>query len=78
MELRNNTTFEFTDISSEIFRSYRFPSGNTVTIQSPTHLSVSSSGGHRILDEEGVSHYIPQGWIHLWWKVKDDQPHFVK
>lgn len=80
-DLRNESGYEFTDISSEEFRVYEFSSKyniDRVFVHKPVALSVSQSGGHRILDEDGVSHYIPSGWIKLSWVVKDGQPHFVK
>jgi len=77
MTFNNQSSNAFVDISSEQFRTYRFPSGDEVTIESPTHLSVSTSG-HRLFDASGVSHYVPKGWIHLKWKAKDGSPHFVK
>lgn len=76
----NESTNKFVDISSELTRTYVFPNGDStvdVTIYNPTHLSVSTSG-HRIFDAQGESHYIPKGWIHLKWKAKEGQPHFVK
>jgi len=73
--VRNDTELIFTDISSEEYREYLFPQGASVLIQNPTHLHVSKSGGHRILDANGVSHYVPKGWIHLRWK---GTPNFVK
>lgn len=76
--LRNDTDAEFTDISSEYWRRYTFVSGMLVVIEHPAWLNVSDSGGHRILDQQGYCHYIPYGWIHLEWQVKDDAPHFVK
>lgn len=75
--MRNETHLEFTDISGEVYRTYVFPSLE-VTIHSPTHLNVSESGGHRILDSNGTSHYIPNGWVHLYWEVHDGFPNFVK
>lgn len=77
IELKNETDAEFTNISSEEYREYRF-AGETVRITAPCWLNVSASGGHRILDAVGLSHYIPTGWIHLQWKAKEGQPHFVK
>ena len=77
IELRNESKNVFVDISSEMYREYVYQNG-TVVIEGPQWLSVSNSGGHRILDNQGVSHYIPPGWIHLFWKVPDDKPHFVK
>jgi hypothetical protein len=77
LELRNESDNKFTDISSEEYREYDF-GGDTVRIDAPLQLSVSSSGGHRILDAAGISHYIPAHWIHLYWKAKEGRPHFVK
>jgi hypothetical protein len=78
MEIRNSSENVFTDISSEEWRLYEFESGAKILIKSPTHLSVSKIGGHRLLDEDGISHYVPATWIHIAWKAKDDKPHFVK
>lgn len=79
-DIQLNSTFEpeeFIDISGEKFRRYTFPGEEYIYILDPQWLHVSRSGGHRILDKKGISHYIPQGWIHLEWKVKDGRPHFV-
>lgn len=76
-DLKSINLISFTDISSEIYRVYEF-SGNKVKIDMPVALHVSDRGSHRVLDAQGVSHYIPTGWIHLYWKVEDGQPHFVK
>lgn len=74
----NATDLAFTDISSEQWREYAFLGGDTVRIERPLRLNVSESGGHRIFDAKGVSHYIPAGWIHLQWVAKDGAPNFVK
>jgi hypothetical protein len=74
----NKSEYLFTDISSEQFRAYVFETGVEVKIDSPEFLSVSRSGGHRILDANKVSHYVPNGWVHLYWKAKDGSPNFVK
>ena len=63
------------DISSEVYRLYRFPKGESVTIKKPVTLIVSDNG-HRVVDQGGYSHYIPYGWIHLKFKVEKDKPHF--
>jgi len=73
IDLHNEGSYEFIDISSEKWRIYHFPSGETVKIRGDW-LSVSKSG-HRVLDSDGVSHFIPFGWTHLEWKA---DPHFVK
>jgi len=62
---------EFKSLESEVYRSYEFPDGTIVTINNPITLNVSNSGGHRVLDGAGVSHYIPPKWIHLSWVVKE-------
>ncbi len=68
---------DFKDISTEIVRTYYFPDGETVTIEEPQWLHVSRSGGHRILDLDGLSHYVPKGWIHLCWTARPESPHFA-
>lgn len=77
-EFKNATDLEFTDISSELWREYHFLGGEMVRIDAPLKLHVSESRGHRIFDAAGVSHYVPAGWIHLKWKVKEGAPSFVK
>lgn len=65
---------EWSDITSEEWRVYEFPCGYKVRIEKPTNLNVSESGGHRIVDDNGISHYIPKGWVHIYWKA---DPPFV-
>jgi len=74
----NESGLEFKNISTEEKRIYEWESGATITIAMPEYLNVSPSGGHRILDHFGVSHYIPSGWIHLSWTVFENAPNFVK
>ena len=69
---------ECSDISSEQVREYIFPTGQKVRIENPLWLHVSKSGGHRIIDDQGYSHYIPFTWGHLYWRVKEGMPYFVK
>lgn len=69
---------EWTDISVEQWREYRFPGGDTIRINLPKKLNVSTSGGHRIEDSQGYGHYIPKGWIYLRWDPHPNQPTFVK
>lgn len=77
MEFINKTDLQFSDISSEEYREYTFPGGDSVRINGPQMLHVSDNG-HRIYDIAGQSHYVPLGWIHLEWKAKEGRPHFVK
>jgi len=69
---------QFADISTEQWREYEFPNNERVLIREPQWLNVSESGGHRIIDSGGFSHYIPPRWIHLKWRVFDKQPYFVR
>lgn len=59
---------KFKDISTEDFRVYEY-ADMTITINEPKELNVSKSGGHRVLDGAGVSHYMAPGWRHLYWKA---------
>jgi hypothetical protein len=73
----NKSDNKFVDISTEMYRKYTFPGGDSVTIDKPQFLNVSTSG-HRVLDIIGISHYIPKGWIHLEWFANGGCPRFVK
>jgi hypothetical protein len=74
IEFRNNSSKKFESLESEKSRTYKFPNGE-ITIENPLRINVGPSG-HRVFDAQGVSHYIPKGWIHLFWTVKDGKPHF--
>jgi hypothetical protein len=73
----NESGLEFTDVTSEEFRTYDFPESGSITVKNPIYLNVSKNG-HRLFDEEGISHYIPFGWRHLYWKTKVGKANFVK
>lgn len=64
---KTNSSLDWKDISSEEYRTYIFPNNEKVTIDKPKTISISKNG-HKIFDSEGLSHYIPYGWIHLHWK----------
>lgn len=60
--------YEKVDLSdNEEYRIYEFPSGAKICIDKPQFLIISDNG-HRVYDAEKISHYIPYGWIHLYWK----------
>ena len=61
----------------EEWREYRFPGGELVRIEKPQYLIVSDNG-HRLLDGDGRSHYVPYGWIHLCWENKGDHEFYCK
>ncbi len=74
----NTSGLSFIDISTEAVRRYHFKGDEVVVIPGPLMLHVSRTGGHRIYDENGVSHYIPKGWIELSWVAKPGEANFVK
>ena len=73
---RNGSLLKFNDLSHEYYRVYCFPDGSVVRIDRPMKLNVAETGGHRVYTGDGISHYIPSGWRHLWWEVKEDAFHF--
>jgi len=77
IQLRNESNNIFQDISSEEYREYEYLNGRKLKIDKPLYLSVSGSGGHRLLDAHGVCWYVQpvEGWS-INWKVTDDKPHF--
>ncbi len=66
---------DFKSIESEQWREYVFPNA-VVRIEAPKTLNVSASGGHRIEDCQGMAHYVPPGWVHLRWLVREGAPVF--
>jgi len=78
MNYTDNPNIKFKDISVEMWRDYDFLTehGKVVTlrINNPMVLHVSSSGGHRVIDDQGVAHYIPYKWIALRWNNKPGYP----
>lgn len=77
MQLNNQSNYTFFDVTSEEYREYVFLRKGTIRIDNPVAVAVSKSG-HRILDAEGVSHFVSNEWQAINWKAKDGQPHFVK
>lgn len=66
---------KFSDLSNEVSRTYKFPGGDEIVVESPVALNVSRSGGHRVIAETGQVHYIPKGWIGLVWVPKPGANH---
>jgi hypothetical protein len=58
------------DLTHELYRVYEWPGGDKVRIERPLYLIVSDNG-HRVVDSNYIAHYIPYGWIHLWWENDD-------
>ena len=70
---------EWLDISNEQYREYDFGDGRMVRIEGPDKLHVKrkdEGDSHRILDVDGVSHYIPVGWVKIEWEVHEGKPFF--
>lgn len=76
MEFIDKSDLVWNNLDSEEWREYEFNDGAKIKIVSPLKLNVSSSGGHRIFSADGLSHYVPSGWLHLIWKAKEGKPHF--
>ena len=77
-DFRNATSHRFDDISSELYREYVY-ADHTIRIDNPVALNVNySSGGHRVWDAQGVSHYVQTGWKEIKWEVNKGDPHFVR
>jgi hypothetical protein len=75
----NGTKHKFEDISSEMHRTYNYPDGSKEKIEGPLLLNANHiTGGHRVFDALGNSHYIQGGWNRISWRVYEGEPHFVK
>lgn len=62
----NNREAAFTDISGlEEWREYIYPNG-AYRISEPVRVHVTrkvNGDSHRLIDADGVRHYVPAGWI---------------
>ena len=63
-DFRNESKYDFTDISSEQFREYKYPDGSVERFEFPLQLAVSPN--------------VAKGWRTIRWKVKEGAPHFSK
>tara|TARA_B100001245_G_C22799425_1_gene385381 strand:+ start:496 stop:723 length:228 start_codon:yes stop_codon:yes gene_type:complete len=43
-------------------RTYHFPDGSTYTVVKPSKLFVKKSGSHKLVDANGLNHYVKSGW----------------
>lgn len=65
----------FIDISHEEFRVYTFVKEGQffkVKIDNPLKL-IKEKDGDRIFDLQGLGHYVPNEWIHLFWKNREEE-----
>lgn len=77
IDLKFEGNFKFTDISHQMDRTYHYENSEQ-SISEPAFLNIGKQGGHNILDEQGMSHYIPKGWLRVSWKTKEGQPNFKR
>lgn len=69
---------KFKSVEDEKWRKYIYPGGEYVLIENPVLLNVNTdSGGHRVLDSDGYSHYVKAGWLEIIWKVVDGAEPFA-
>ncbi len=73
----NATNFKFINVSFELFREYVYPNGAKIRIIRPLKLSVTNNNTHRLFDSQGLSYYIPPGWISIVWKAIPGAPNFI-
>ena len=55
---------------NEKSRTYIYPDGFQYTIKNPKKLFVKKSGSHKIVDKNGVNHYITKGFRVIRFKGK--------
>lgn len=60
---------------TEKWREYVFTDGYVYKIEKPVTLWIKpkeEGDSHRVLDEAGVTHYVPSGWRILRWDGKTE------
>lgn len=63
------------DLSDEAHRTYVFGPGRAYRIDLPLVVAVKKTARgdtHRVIDAGGICHYIPAGWIAIFWVLKGD------
>jgi hypothetical protein len=62
-------TLKQLDISVEVSREYVFADGFAYSIKHPVTLYTRpGSDSHRVVDDQGIAHYIPAGWRIIRWQ----------
>ena len=59
------------DISSELWREYRYKDGEVVRVYGPKSLFISPNGSHRVLADDGLVYWVSGDFRHLVWMPKD-------
>ena len=67
----NEKRQDMSDIATESWREYTYTDGYTVFVDNPSKLLVRDSGAHCVVDKDGVTYYVPDGWRLLRWKDKN-------
>ncbi len=82
IDLINETELKFEPLVDE-WREYDYVVGGkivTMRVESPRWVNIHPvHGAHRILDADGVCHYMPGNWlprVGLRWKVPAEHAHF--
>lgn len=58
----------------ELYRTYVWANGERLLIIGPKMLTVSDNG-HRVVDKDYKSYYVPYGWLYLVWENEDKTEH---
>ena len=65
---------KFVDVSSNLWREYVYATG-VVRIERPEWLHVKAQTdtlhSHRVIDSEGISHYLPSGFLEVRWESSE-------
>lgn len=75
IEFRNESGLKFEDVSSELERTYFFPSGYEVTIELPQFQHIDQKGNHIIFDADGTMHVVAPDWFYMRWETKEGAAH---
>lgn len=46
-------------------RTYKFPSGDSISFFCVSAIKVSDSGNHRLETEDGLKHIVSSGWLSI-------------
>lgn len=78
-KFKNETDFEFTDITCEEFREYHFPNGESLMIEDPVYLCMLETGENLLYTASGKCYKIRPSlsWYRVW-KARAGCAHFVK
>jgi hypothetical protein len=76
-QVHNPAGLDGFSVTSELWREYVWEDGFTYKVTLPERLYVKrkeSGDSHRVVDADGVVHYVPVGWRILRWTNKPNQP----